>query len=108
MWHKSFFFFRRAVPYCKKAFDLYCDFKEVKDIVDSFLEDDYSDKKKYSNFLYLIIQEISHLQKQLEIRTKERNYAIENAKKSKFFFWLFGSIGCFVSFIIGFLWKHFL
>ena len=82
MWHESITalgLVKIGVDECKKAYGLYCDFQEVKSIVDEFEGADFS-KKKYSNFLNNIIKKISSLETKLEIRTLERDQALEKEK----------------------------
>ena len=128
MWHESTTALIRAFKTGKKAFALYYDFREVKSIVDDFVGADFS-KKKYSNFLNHIIKKIGSLETKLEIRTLERDQAIEKARirtierdrandratirtferdqaieskaRLRLKFLTFGGIACIVFFIIG-------
>ena len=92
----------KAFNRCKKAYELYCDFREVKSLVDEHAGTDFR-KNKYSNFVNKLIQRIVHLETKLEIRTLERDQVIESKARLRFNFLISSGLACIGFFIFGYL-----
>ena len=78
-----------------KAFNLYLDFREASNLVDSYLGEGQSGKNKFSEFVLksmLSLQqarsEHANLQEKLRVVTHEKNCAVANERKTKVVIWV--------------------